>query len=97
MSAPVNTEAARAILREIASSAVRIATLSSQAFDNGDKADTLDAYLSAMEVMAQRMGWLADLAAAHLGERVAVVGTDARAWLLPDYCKAPRVEGQRHG
>lgn len=93
MVAHINIEAARATLREITSDAVRVSSMARMAFDSHGDATELDAYCTAMEVLAQRMGWLAEQASELLGERVPVVGRDARDWLLPQHCKAKKVEG----
>ncbi|MFC7408896.1 hypothetical protein [Hydrogenophaga atypica] len=93
MSEHINPEQARALVREITSSACNIATLAGKAFDTGADGDALGAYLDAIEHAAQRVGWLSELASAQLGERTAVVGFDAAAWLLPRPCQARTVEG----
>lgn len=93
MSEHINTQQARALVREITGSAWNIATLAGKAFECGADGDELAAYLEAIEHAAQRVGWLSELASAQLGERTAVVGFDAAAWLLPRPCRATTVEG----
>lgn len=100
MATPAKTDAQRieadsqnAILNEIASSALQIASLVQRAIDNVDEPEVVDLLCSSAEVLARRIGWMAEVANEQLGERVGVMGTDARDWLMPPLYRRPAGEG----
>lgn len=83
MAEQVNTATARAILREIAIGCSHVSELAGLAIEKAGDTSALDTLANTIQVLTQRMGWLAEVAAQDLGERTAIIGTDAREWMMP--------------
>lgn len=79
-----NHQRAHELLYEIACGAHQAANLSKFATATTHDVAALDAYCAAMETMTARIGWLAELAAAELGEEIGIRGTQAQAWMAPN-------------
>lgn len=90
---PIDVASHAAILNDIASNSLHIVSLARRAFDNAGDVDAVDVFCSAVEVLASRIGWMAEVANEQLGERGGVVGTDARDWLMPPLYRRPAGKG----
>lgn len=77
-----------AILEDIAARAVKIEILTESVVDRLDDVATADALCSSVIDMAQRIGWLADLATSQTLGLPAYVG-NAEAWMLPEHFICP--------
>ena len=82
-----------ALLDEVSQSARQIKILARLVFERHDDAEEVDAIASAIEVMAGRVGWFAEIAEAGSGRRK-FVPSDAREWLMPDRCQPQAAETQ---
>lgn len=96
MAEPIDTSTCCTILREIASGCSQVSLLAGMAIEKANDPSAIDTLGNAIQVMANRMGWLAELVAEDLGERAQVVGTDALDWMMPIVAGALR-EGRSHG
>lgn len=83
MAEQVDTATARAILREIAIGCSQVSHLAGIAVEKAGDTAALDTLNNTIQVLASRMGWLAEVAAKDLGERAAIIGTDALEWMMP--------------
>lgn len=81
-----------AILEDIAARAVKIELLTVAAVDRLSDVATADALCSAVIDMAQRIGWLADLAASQTPGLSTYVG-NAEKWMLPEHFSCAAVGG----
>ena len=88
-------EQCAALLDEITQTARQIKILARLVFERHDDADEADAIASAIEVLAGRVGWFAEIAEAGSGHR-RFVPSDAHDWLMPDRCQpqAMTVQGR---
>lgn len=78
----INNNQHAVLLREISINAGRIAHMAFLAQDrSGDDVDT-DVLVAAMATLAQRIGWMAEIANVGLGG-TPVSGATAEDWLLP--------------
>lgn len=91
MSEQVDTATARAILREIAIGCSQVSHLAGQAIEKAGDSSAVDALNNAVQAMALRMGWLAEVAAQDLGATHAIVGFDALDWMMPTVAKCSEV------
>jgi len=70
------------LLSEIAINASHISALSRQSYDAAPDASAVDVLVSAINVLACRVGWMADVASIKAGGR-ASISEAAADWLLP--------------
>lgn len=75
-----------ALLEEISTEAGRLATLVDQLYDIRTDPDAHDSMVGAVDVLARRIGWFADVARVALGENPLHV-CEARDWLMPGRCR----------
>lgn len=83
MAEQVDTATTRAILREIAASCSHVSLLADLTIEKAGDTAALDSLSNTIQVMALRMGWLAEVALKDLGEQSAIVGFDALDWMMP--------------
>jgi hypothetical protein len=92
MAENVDTANALAILREIAAGCSQVSHLAGMASDKAGDSAAVDTLNNAIQVMALRMGWLADVAAERLGDPNALIGCDALDWMMPAVAKSREVQ-----
>lgn len=82
-----------AVLMQIAADSMHIAALVQRAIDSASDVDVVDTFCSAADVLARRVGWMAEMASADLGETGLIEGPDARDWLMPRGYVLQQTEG----
>ncbi|HRL99342.1 MAG TPA: hypothetical protein PLE22_07840 [Acidovorax sp.] len=79
------------LLQEIAHNAFQMAELASRIGDrSGDPVD-VEVLTAALEIMARRVGWMADYAHAGLSGVASGIDPDAVHWLMPAHFAAEAV------
>ncbi|MFC7410878.1 hypothetical protein [Hydrogenophaga atypica] len=91
----VDTRALLHTLHEAAQSSAHVAELSRLVvtYQYESNAAVAFALTSAIEVLSQRAGWLADLASVRLGNKYGARGADANVWFMPSGIDAAKAEG----
>lgn len=91
----VDTRALLNILHEAAQSSAHVAELSRLVITHENEANgaVTFALTSAIEVLSQRAGWLADLASVRLDDKYGARSPDANVWFMPSGIDAAKVEG----